>query len=312
MDVKKVKQEVKVKSAQHSTSMDPATLMFALPRYDGTGPFNRFVDNIKIYGALQGWDDAKIRAVLPLCLTGIARDAFDAIPKEKCVTLDTTVTELKKNFVDPSTLEKHLMLHNLSYNPSESLDQFVVQLKKKVSRAFPGQIQDSLLLNHFISALNPEFRSAVVAAGCETFEQAVSKVRNLKSAANAGSVVTPVRAVSTADRQSVPPDVVPQLLARIGELESQLAACSGGHGQAQMAPRHMAPRHTGVSPNVSRGGGVRGTPRDPRTCCLVVLLDISGGIVWVRGREEVSFTQLEGVTDTHLVGEEVLVDVKPK
>ena len=53
MDVKKEVQEVKVKSA-HSTSMDPATLMFALPRYDGTGPFNRFVDNIKIYGAFTG------------------------------------------------------------------------------------------------------------------------------------------------------------------------------------------------------------------------------------------------------------------
>ena len=150
MEVKtEVKKEEVIKTAKYSANMDQSTLLLGLPRFDGTGSFSRFIDDIKIYGTLQGWDEAKIRSVLPLCLTGIARDAFDAIPRDLRVTLDSTVTELKKNFVDPSTLEKHLQLHNMSYKPSESLDKLVIELKKQVSRAFPDQPHDSLLLNHF-------------------------------------------------------------------------------------------------------------------------------------------------------------------
>ena len=113
--------KAKEDSSTSPASMDPTALLIGLPRYDGVGPFNRFIDDFKIYGNLQKWDDEKKRAVLPLCLTGIARDAFDAIPAASRVTLDSTVTQLKKNFVPPSSLEKHLMLHSLSYKPNESL-----------------------------------------------------------------------------------------------------------------------------------------------------------------------------------------------
>ena len=128
-----------------------------------------------------------------------------------------------------------------------------------MTRAFPDQSQDPLLLNHFVNALPSEFRSAVVAAGCETFDQAVAKVRNLKSAYSDKSM----RSVSTPNRD---PEWLPALLTRIEQLE---LAVSGGPGGARTAARgRVAPRQAGQA--VSSGGAPgRAQPmafRDQMTC----------------------------------------------
>ena len=141
---------------------------------------------------------------------------------------------------------------------SPCLDTFVIDLKKKVSKAFPDQPHDDLLLNHFIAALPAEYRSAVVAAGCEKFDEAVTKVRNLNAIRD-----TPVRSVAIVDRQL---DVLPQLLARIGELERQLTSTSGSTGTLLLSLRHGKDSSQAHVPSQQSGrsaGGAQGVGDPP-------------------------------------------------
>ena len=217
-----------------------SSLALGLPKFDGNGSLNRFVEDFTIYASLQGWDDAKKRTIVPLCLIGIARDAYDAIPEGRKETFDDVVSGLRKSFGAPSSLEKHLMLQQLTYDPSESLDNFVIRFKKQMAGAFPGQVSDMILLNHFLSALPTVYRSAVIAAGITSFEDAVGKVRNIRSAATAaGDIGASVRQLDRSDS-----DLIQQLQRRVSELESQLAASSLGMsaGAVTSAPGQRSAR----------------------------------------------------------------------
>ena len=219
------------------------SLSVGLPRFSGeAGLFERFVEDFDIFGRLQRWDEDRKRDIFPLCLSGIARDAYDALPPEQRVTLSLTITNLKASFLGRTPIDCHMSLTSLKYDPSEPLDSFVIQLRKLVSRAFPGQAQDGLLFNHFLMALPDDYRVQVVSEGVATFDAAVAKVRNLNSALR-------VRAAGV--RQlSTNPDVVAQLQHRIEELERRLEAagvsggCSGparGHGGGGSPSRGCLP-----------------------------------------------------------------------
>ena len=211
------------------------SVVIELPKFNGEGSLTRFVEDLSIYATLQGWDEVKKRAIVPLCLTGIARDAYDAIPEGGRETFDDVVAGLRKSFGAPSSLEKHLSLQNLKYDPNEPLDTFLIRFKKQIAGAFPGQALDGVLMNHFLTALPIEYRSSVIAAGITSFDDAVRKVRNVKAAATAAGCDTaaPVRQL---DRSNS--DVLQQLQRRISELESRLAASTLGAsvGTAALAP----------------------------------------------------------------------------
>ena len=217
-------------------------LSVGLPRFGGdSGSFARFVEDFSIFARLQRWEDDKKRDVFPLCLSGIARDAYDALSPECKASFDLTVASLQQSFSGRTPIDCHMSLTMLKYDPSEPLDAFVIELRMLVSRAFPGQEQDGLLFNHFLMSMPDDYRVQVVAAGIVTFDAAVTKVRNLNSALR-------VRAAGV--RQvSVSPDVVTQLQRRIEELERRLAAggpsrdgpppagaSRGGSGRAAAAP----------------------------------------------------------------------------
>ena len=59
--------------------MVDVTSLLSLPRFDGVGSLRRFIDDYDRYARLQGWDDGRKLDVLPLTLSGIARDAFDGL-----------------------------------------------------------------------------------------------------------------------------------------------------------------------------------------------------------------------------------------
>ena len=119
---------------------------------------------------------------------------------------------------------------------------FVIKLRRLVARAFPGQAQDGLRFNHFLMSLPDDYRVQVVAAGITSFEAAVTKVRNLRSALRVGAAeVRQLRA---------DPDVVAQLQRRIEELERRLELESSGRSRA-------APVRNSASPEGPMGAGQR-------------------------------------------------------
>lgn len=244
----------------------PVNLSVGLPRFSGdAGSFERFVEDFDIFARLQRWDDDRKRDVFPLCLSGIARDAYDSLPSDQKATLALTVTALRQSFSGRTPIDCHMSLTTLKYDPSEPLDSFVIQLRTLVSRAFPGQVHDGLLFNHFLMSLPDDYRVQVVGDGILTFEAAVAKVRNLNSALR-------VRAAGV--RQlSAAPDVVAQLQRRIEELERRLEAAgpsSGGAGPAR-GRGSGGPARGGLPSGGQEAGGRRcfacGQPGHIRSVC---------------------------------------------
>ena len=182
--------EVKAEGGQsgsgstNSTSAVPAYMNFSvgLPKFSGdSGLFERFVDDFSIFARLQRWDDDRKRDVFPLCLSGIARNAYDSLSSGQKAEFDLTVAGLKSPFAGRTPIDCHMSLTSLRYDPSEPLDAFVIKLRRLVARAFPGQAQDGLMFNHFLMSLPDDYRVQVVAAGITSFEAAVTKVRRVRA-----------------------------------------------------------------------------------------------------------------------------------
>ena len=152
------------------------------PRFGGKGSLSRFREDFQTFGRLQGWDEEQQLAFLPLTLEGIARDAFDALSSSQKGTLDSVFNGLRETFTVGTTIDAHIRLTDLKYDPAESLDEFLVRFKSLVRRSFPDQPTDGLLFNYFLSAVPEKYRSEIVMAGISEFPAAVQKVSNIRSA----------------------------------------------------------------------------------------------------------------------------------
>ena len=253
------------------TTRVDVTSLLSLPRFDGTDSLRRFIDNYDRYARLQGWDDGRKLDVLPLTLSGIARDAFDGLPAVQLTSYAGVVEGLKSAFTKASVADHLLALRKLRYSDEEPLDAFVIRFKKLVKLAFPFQVDLSpLLFSHFLVSLSPEYYAAVIADGVSTFDAAVSKVRNLQSSraavtsspsASTFPVVTdqlqrtipPVRPQPACDsvrRLESEPSVVDALTKRVAELEARLASVT--------SPSQRPPP--------TRDSCVRGDVRSPVVC----------------------------------------------
>ena len=165
-------------------------------------------------------DELKLR-FLPLCLTAVARDAFEALSSGERATYSAAVAGLRR-FVDrSSTLEAQSRLRKLKFDPTSSLNTFVVQFKQLGKEAFPGISSDQVLFHSFVLTLPPRYQQQIVAAGVPAFDEAVEKVRNLIQSER---IPTAVRQVTTGQ---VDGSVLEQILSRLESLESRVL-CSDG------------------------------------------------------------------------------------
>ena len=205
------------------SAMNPQFASISLPSFDGLSSVQRFLDDFDRFSRLQGWDDAKKLDVFPLCLRGIARDAFDSLRDDQRATFAEVTAGLRASFSSRSSVDHHVALRSLQFDPSGSLDAFVIEFKKLVALAFPGQPSEGLLYNHFLSSLPDDLCAAIIADGICTFDGAVTKVRNMCSAAkrtNAGARTEPVRQLAATAEDSL----VARLERRIAELEAKVEA----------------------------------------------------------------------------------------
>ena len=213
---------VGIKAENNTASSPSATVMnnlgsgaIPLPRFDGSGSFSRFVEDFDIYSRIQEWDGDKKKDVLPLCLSGIARDAYDAVGEEHRASFASIIVQMRERFRGKSTVDCHLTLNKLRYHTGESLDAFIIQLRKLIVSAFPNHPVDGLMFNHFLLALPEQYRIAIVADGICSFDGALAKVRNLVSAAEMQSNAVRQLATDTAPEVKILQD-------RVAELEQQL------------------------------------------------------------------------------------------
>lgn len=248
---------------QRGSAGTGAQIAFSLPCFDGNGSLRRYLDDFDRYARIQGWDETRKIDVLPLTLTGIARDAFDGLPASQICSFSGIVEGLRSAFTRASVTDHQLALRSLRYRAEEPLDAFVIRFKKTMNLAFPTVADLSpLLFSHFLATLPQEYYSAVIADGISSFEAAVTKVRNIQcSRAAMGAAPSPSAAVSAVSRDQpvrvmeAEPSVVDALTKRVAELEARLAAVSS---QARMS--------SDVSNRPNRAPRVRGDVTSPVTC----------------------------------------------
>ena len=201
------------------------------PDFYGEGSFTRFAADLDTYYTIHDFnDDLKLR-FLPLCLSGVARDAFEALPADSRTTYEKAIRGLSANFGRPCALDAHAKLRNLQYDTSMSLDAFVIKFKHLMSQAFPGQLSDQVLFHTFLPALPGRYQEHIIAQGISDFEDAVGRVRNLIQSER---FQQPVRQVSTPET-----DRLEQILQRVEAIEHRLAAAqmTGSGGAGSERPR---------------------------------------------------------------------------
>ena len=203
-----------------------------MPKFDGHGSVQRFLDDFERYSKLQGWDEEQKSNVFPLSLTGVARDAFDGLPAHRASKFQEAAAGLKEAFVSKTVTEQHIALRELRFSPGENLDSFVIRFRKLMSLAFPTLTDTGpLLFSHFLATLPAELHAAVIADGIASFDGAVSKVRNVTA-----SQTYPRRTEPDVVRRLESDGELSQLAERVASLEAavrSVAQHSGAPGRRQ-------------------------------------------------------------------------------
>ena len=199
----------------------PFVSSVGLPTFAGTsGSVSRFMQDFETFAFLQNFDGAKQASLLPLCLSGVARDAYDCLPHESKKSVKAAFIGLQKAFPSRGVIEAQVQLRAVKFDPNSDLDSFVIRLRGLVATAFPGSDGEGLLFNYFLQSLPIQYQTKLVSDGVTSFEPAVAVIRNMCCAARlSGAQAAPVRQVSSENEV---------LHRRVEELEGQLARLAQG------------------------------------------------------------------------------------
>ena len=213
----------------------------AAPRFSGEGSFSRFKTDMEGFFTFNpSFTDEYRLGFLPLCLTGVARDAFESLSDDQRGTYSQALAALGEIFAGSSAVDAHAQLQELRLDPRDSLDTFLVKFRKLVSEAFPGNNSDIVLFNNFLAALPEKYRVDIVTQGITTFQAAADRVRNAIRGEKLRDRT--VRQVSASE-----PTVLDQILHRLEQLEKQVSQ----QGQQRQTDAAGPPRR----PNQGGGGG---------------------------------------------------------
>ena len=202
----------------------PSGFSMKAPDFSGEGSFSRFSADLKTFYAIHAFnDDLKLR-FLPLCLTGVARDAFEALSTDSRSSFDKAMHGLSESFGKPCALDAHARLRNLKFDSSMPLDAFVIRFKQLMTEAFPGQLGDQVLFHTFLPTLPTKYQEHIIAQGIGSFEEAVQKVRNLIQSERFHQPVRQVSAPQSRDtvENKLGSDVLEQILQRIEAIERRM------------------------------------------------------------------------------------------
>lgn len=240
------------------------TMNFSIspPLYNGRdGSFARFKSDFDIFSQINSWSEQDKLLYLPLCLTGLARDAYEALDDSQRLSFTSVVDALRHSFAPVGVVEAHARLQALKFDCSGSLDAFLIRFKAAVRAAFPGDASDPLLFTYFLASLPADFRSGVIAAGCESFEHAVSKTKCLLAARRVSVPSSEVEPFGAGVRRVDELGAFSQLMSRLEALEAKV-------DEAIRSPRPSVPQGpSGPCFACGKNGHTRATCRYGSATC---------------------------------------------
>ena len=239
------------------------------PKFSGEGSFTRFLTDLEAFFAFDpSLNDEQRLRFLPLCLTSVARDAFDSLTDCQRTTFKDAVDGLKGFFHRPSSVDAHSQLRSLKFEPRQhhSFDVFLIKFRKLVHEAFPGNVSDVVLFNCFLDAVSERYKVDIVSQGITSFTGAVDRTRNVLRGEQLCANQTPgessVRQISTDSTEE--PTVLEQILSRLDQLGRRMANpdFSRQPGNSRAATR----RGRGTGGPGHDQGGAQSAPRACYVC----------------------------------------------
>ena len=240
--------------------------MTSAPKSTGEGSFVRFLTDLEAFFAFDpNLNDEQRLRFLPLCLVGVARDAFDSLADSQRTTYKEAVEGLKGFFHRPSSVDAHAQLRALKfeYRQSNSLDVFMIKFKKLVHEAFPGSVSDVVLFNCFLDAVPERYKVDIVSQGVTTFAGAVDRTRNVLRGEQLCRDRTPGDS-SVRQLTSDEPSALQQILNRLEQLERRVAGVDDANANRSHFGRGSA--HRGRGAGGRRGGSASAPSAAPRAC----------------------------------------------
>ena len=231
------------------------------PKFSGEGNFGRFLTDLDAFFAFSPSvnDEQRLR-FLPLCLTGVARDAYDSLTDGQRTTFRDAVEGLKGLFHRADPVDAHTQLRALKFDrDQQSFDIFIIKFKKLVHEAYPGSVTDVVLFNSYIDALPERYKADVISQGITTFAGAVERTRNVMRGERVCTTQSPQ---NPAVRQlTSEPSALEQILNRLEQLERRMSDADRRSRDASGRAGPRRDRGTGRAREDAGGAASR--------CCFV-------------------------------------------
>ncbi|RNA36428.1 Transposon Ty3-G Gag-Pol poly [Brachionus plicatilis] len=135
----------------------------SVPFYSGESNVENFLQLFELEAAKKDWDDAKKVKVIGLCLTGVAKQAFETISADDKKDFNKVSDRLKKVLCKPRDLCIREFQERVM-RPNETPASFAFSLENLMDKAYPGLSGDNrkeTLQNHFMKSLPAHVRVVV-------------------------------------------------------------------------------------------------------------------------------------------------------
>ena len=131
--------------------------------FDGTGDWNDYRSHFEACASINGWDNHEKGLYLAAALRGQAQGVLGDLPEDKRGQYEQLVKSLEERFAPPNQNELYrVQLKERRQRASETLPELGQAIRRLVNKAYPrapGEVRETLAMEHFIDSLvNSELR----------------------------------------------------------------------------------------------------------------------------------------------------------
>ena len=178
--------ELKVTIEDLQTRVTPTTTLpasaltvkpFSADMHDPNYTIDEFENQFKIMAQALGWPEERQVAILPLFLTGHAKEVYLSLPAADKVNLETLFHALKlATTTEDMNRYAALQLRSRKQAPSETVSSFAADVKRLARVAFKssgGDTSDIMALQAFLNGLLPSLKKVVLRQSPDSIDEAI-------------------------------------------------------------------------------------------------------------------------------------------
>ena len=174
--------------------------------YDGSSDWNDYRSHFEACASINGWNEHDKGLYLAAALRGQAQGVLGDLPEDRKCHFEYLVRSLEERFAPPNQTELYrVQLKERRQRASESLPELGQAIRRLVNKAYPrapGEVRETLAMEHFIDALvNSEIRIKIKKSRPQNLNTAVCLAVELETFYKAESCKAHLRKVESSDHQ---------------------------------------------------------------------------------------------------------------